>query len=171
MNALVLDSLKGFAAELSGHDVAVTTELAPGLPRVVGHRGQLREVLVNIVQNAIEAMIGTGDRARALRIRTSHTKASRISVTIEDSGEGIAPDRLRSLFTAFVTTRIHGMGLGLTLCQMIVDRHNGELSVESEIGKGARFEISLPAETPAAAEAPVSAQESLAQSRSLKSIP
>lgn len=171
MNTLVLDSLKGFDAELSGHDVAVTTELAPGLPRVVGHRGQLREVLVNIVQNAIDAMIGTGDRARALRIRTSYTKASRISVTIEDSGEGIASDRLRSLFTAFVTTRIHGRGLGLTLCQMIVDRHSGELSVESEVGKGTRFEISLPAETPAAAEAAGDVQESLAQSRSLKSTP
>src|SRR5688572_11139137 len=112
MNALVLDSLKGFDADLSGHDIAVTTELAAGLPRVVGHRGQLREVLVNIVQNAIDALALTQGRARALRIRTSYTKANRISVTIEDSGEGIALDRLPTLFTAFVTTRMHGMGLG-----------------------------------------------------------
>ena len=171
MNALVLDSLKGFDAELSGHDIAVTTELAAGLPRVVGHRGQLREVLVNIVQNAIDALAGTVDRARALRIRTSYTKASRICITIEDSGEGIAPERLSTLFTAFITTRMHGMGLGLSLCQMIVDRHSGDLSVESEVGKGTRFEVSLPAEPAAAAETTAEVQEALAQSRSLKSIP
>jgi signal transduction histidine kinase len=168
MNALVVESLKGFDAELSGHDIAVTTELAAGLPRVVGHRGQLREVLVNIVQNAIDALALTNDRTRALRVRTSYTKANRISVSIEDSGEGIALDRLPTLFTAFITTRMHGMGLGLSLCQMIVDRHNGELSVESEVGKGTRFEVSLPAEPP---ESAAVVQEARAQSRSLKSIP
>jgi signal transduction histidine kinase len=153
VNALALDSIQALDAELSGHDVAVTTELGAALPRVVGNRGQLREVLVNIMQNAIDALVGITDRARTLRIRTSYTKAGRVCVTIEDSGEGIAADRLPSLFTAFITTRARGMGLGLTLCQMIVERHSGELFVESELGKGTRFEVRLPAEPPIVAQA------------------
>jgi len=152
VNALALDSIQALDAELSGHDVAVTTELGAALPRVVGNRGQLREVLVNIMQNAIDALVGITDRARTLRIRTSYTKAGRVCVTIEDSGEGIAADRLPSLFTAFITTRARGMGLGLSLCQMIVERHSGQLFVESELGKGTRFEVSFPAEPPAVSD-------------------
>jgi signal transduction histidine kinase len=82
-------------------------------------------------------------------------------VTIEDSGEGIAPDRLPSLFTAFITTKARGMGLGLSLCQMIVDRHNGELSVSSAVGKGTRFEVSLPVEPEVPVRAPRAAVGSI----------
>jgi signal transduction histidine kinase len=153
VNALALDSVEALDAELSGLDIAVTTELGAALPRVVGHQGQLREVLVNIMQNAIDALAGVTDRARTLRLRTSYTKAGRVCITIEDSGEGIGADRLPSLFTAFITTRARGMGLGLSLCQMIVERHSGQLFVESELGKGTRFEVSLPAEPPAVHEA------------------
>jgi hypothetical protein len=82
---------------------------------------------------------------------------------------------LPNLFTAFVTTKARGMGLGLSLCQMIVDRHNGQLSVSSEIGKGTRFEVSLPAEPVAAAapsvDAGVTSGRDVDQSRSLKSMP
>jgi signal transduction histidine kinase len=144
VNSLCLDALKTLEAELSSHDIAVTTELTPDLPPVAGHKGQLREVLVNIVQNAIDALAPLADRARTLLIRTGHVQRNRISIVIEDSGVGIEPERLPSLFTASVTTKKLGMGLGLSLCQMIVDRHNGQLSVSSDVGKGTRFEVSLP---------------------------
>ena len=153
VNALCVEALKALATELTHHDIGVTTELAPDLPRVVGHRGQLREVLVNIVQNAIDALAPLADRARTLRIRTSYAQRNRVSILIEDSGVGIEPDRLPSLFTAFITTKERGMGLGLSLCQMIVDRHNGQLSVSSDVGKGTRFEVVLPFE-PAAVAGP-----------------
>jgi signal transduction histidine kinase len=152
VNALALDSLKALDGELSGHGIAVTTELASGLPRVVGHRGQLREVFVNLVQNAIDALTPLDDRARRLRIRTSYSPENRISIMIEDSGVGIERDRLPNLFTASITTKKRGMGLGLSLCQMIVDRHDGRLSVSSDAGKGTRFEVTLPCEPPAAVE-------------------
>jgi len=153
MNELARDVLKALDAELSGNEIAVSTELDADMPGVLGHRGQLREVLVNIVQNAIDELARHHDRARTLRVRTTRTQRNRISITIEDSGGGIAADRLPSLFTASVTTKASGMGLGLSLCQMIVDRHNGQLSVSSDEGKGTRFEVSLPAEPVAAAEA------------------
>ena len=90
------------------------------------------------------ALAPLADRARTLGIRTGHVQRNRISIVIEDSGVGIEPERLPSLFTASVTTKKLGMGLGLSLCQMIVERHNGQLSVSSDVGKGTRFEVSLP---------------------------
>jgi C4-dicarboxylate-specific signal transduction histidine kinase len=150
VNELALESLKTLDAEISGNQIAVSAEFGSGLPQVLGHRGQLREVLVNIVQNAIDELAALHDRARTLRVRTTSTHRNRVSITIEDSGGGIAAERLSNLFTAFVTTKARGMGLGLSLCQMIVDRHNGQLSVSSDLGKGTRIEVSLPAEAAAA---------------------
>jgi signal transduction histidine kinase len=144
VNALCLDSLKTLEAELANNGIAVTTELTADLPAVVGHKGQLREVFVNIMQNAVDALTPLADRARTLRIRTGYAQRNRISILIEDSGVGIERERLPSLFTAFITTKERGMGLGLSLCQMIVDRHNGQLSVSSDLGKGTRFEVTLP---------------------------
>jgi len=93
------------------------------------------------VENALAPL---ADRARTLRIRTGYAQRNRISILIEDTGVGIEPERLPSLFTASITTKERGMGLGLSLCQMIVDRHNGQLSVSSDVGKGTRFEVTLP---------------------------
>ena len=154
VNDVALDSLKTLDAELSHNRVTVVTELEARLPAVIGHRGQLREVFVNIMQNAIDELGSLADRERTLRIRTSRPQPNRVAITIEDSGRGIAADRLPNLFTAFVTTKTRGMGLGLSLCQMIVDRHNGQLAVSSEIGKGTRFEISVPAEPDASTDSP-----------------
>lgn len=146
VNELALESLKTLDAEISGNQIAVSAEFDSGLPQVLGHRGQVREVLVNIVQNAIDELAALHDRARTLRVRTTSPHRNRVSITIEDSGDGIAAERLSNLFTAVVSTKARGMGLGLSLCQMIVDRHNGQLSVSSDIGKGTRVEVSLPAE-------------------------
>jgi signal transduction histidine kinase len=151
VNELARESLKTLDAEIASNQIALSVELGSNLPQVLGHRGQLREVLVNIVQNAIDELAPLHDRPRTLRVRTASTQRNRVSITIEDSGGGIAAERLPNLFTAFVTTKARGMGLGLSLCQMIVDRHNGHLSVASDLGKGTRFEVSLPAEPGAAA--------------------
>ena len=166
VNELALESLKTLDAEISANQIAVSAEFGASLPPVLGHRGQLREVLVNIAQNAIDELARLHDRARILRLRTASTRRNRVLITIEDSGGGIAADRLPNLFTAFVSTKARGMGLGLSLCQMIVDRHNGQLSVSSDLGKGTRFEVSLPAEpAPAAA---VGATPDGAPDRSIK---
>jgi len=146
VNELALESLKTLDAEISANQIAVSAEFGSGLLQVLGHRGQLREVLVNIVQNAIDELARVHDRARTLRVRTNSAQRNRVAITIEDSGGGIAAERLPNLFTAFVSTKARGMGLGLNLCQMIVDRHNGQLSVSSDLGKGTRFEVSFPAE-------------------------
>jgi signal transduction histidine kinase len=144
LNELVRESLEVLGPELKAREIAVTSELATGLPPVIGHRGQLREVIVNIVQNAVDAMAPLTDRRRALTVATGYDRGS-VAIVIRDSGPGIEPDRLPGLFTAAISTKATGMGLGLSLCQMIVDRHSGRLSVSSELGQGTTFEVSLPA--------------------------
>jgi len=151
VNEVALESLQALNAELADHRIEVRTELAAGLPPVVGHAGQLREALVNLVHNAIDAMATLEeDRPRKLKIATLRSRRDRVSIAIEDSGPGIEPGRLPTLFSAFVTTKPGGMGLGLGICQLIVDRHNGELTASSELGKGTRFEVVLPVDALAA---------------------
>ena len=169
VNNLVLESIDTLDTELSDHHIAISTKLATSLPPVIGHPGQLREVLVNIAQNAIEAM-ALSNRSRTLRIGTGQPRQDRISITIEDSGPGIEPDRLPDLFSAFVTTKVRGMGLGLGICHMIVHRHNGELSVSSNLGQGARFEVLLPAEQRALSETVLLSPGSIEGEREIDSL-
>jgi signal transduction histidine kinase len=152
VNEIVFDSLRILAAELDERGIEVTRSFT-SLPRVVGHPGQLREVFVNIVQNSIDAMTPRSNRPRRLNVATS-LQNGMVSVKVRDSGPGIEPARLPNIFTAFISTKAFGMGLGLSICQMIVDRHDGQLSVSSELGEGTEFEVRLPAETAPRPEQP-----------------
>jgi signal transduction histidine kinase len=130
--------------ELKDHRITTKTELAPELQRVDGHRNQLRQVIFNLIHNAIESMDNTIDRGRVLRVITRSQDQDAIIVTVEDSGPGINPDRLDSIFDPFITTKPDGMGLGLAICRMIVDRHDGKLSASSDGKTGAQFQLVLP---------------------------
>jgi signal transduction histidine kinase len=143
-NELALSALGALGADLNERGIKISTELTPGLPAVLGHKGQLHEVLLNIVQNAIDAMGEVSDRSRHLRVTTAARDGARVTISIEDTGVGIAPERLANLFDAFVTTKSRGTGLGLGICRMIVDRHEGQLSATSELNRGTRFDITLP---------------------------
>jgi signal transduction histidine kinase len=105
----------------------------------------LREVIFNLVDNALEAMGTTTDQGRVLRVTTELRGRDAIAVTVEDSGPGIASQKLDSIFTAFLTTKSHGMGLGLAICRMIVEQHGGQLTASSDGKSGALFQFVLPA--------------------------
>jgi PAS domain S-box-containing protein len=137
----VLQSLRG---ELKDHGVTAHTELASGLPLIPGHRSQLQQVFVNLVHNAIEAMDTTTDRSRMLRVRTELHDRDAIIVAVEDTGPGIDPQQLNTIFDAFVTTKTNGMGLGLAICRRIIESHGGELSAFSDGRSGALFQFVLP---------------------------
>jgi signal transduction histidine kinase len=144
VNDATLAALRLLRGELSEHGVAATVELASELPTVMGHRGQLQEVILNLAHNAIEAMAtAEGDR-RALKVRTKSGSGRAILVEVEDSGPGIEPGRLDNIFDAFVTTKPHGMGLGLAICSAIIERHGGKLSASSDGKSGALFQVVLP---------------------------
>jgi PAS domain S-box-containing protein len=144
VNEIALDVLQSMREELTDHGVTAETELAPELPHVDGHRSQLRQVISNLIHNAIESMDGTTDRSRALRVITRSHGPDAVIVAVEDSGPGIDPRRLASIFDPFITTKPDGMGLGLAICRMIVERHGGELSALSDGKNGARFQLLLP---------------------------
>jgi signal transduction histidine kinase len=144
VNAIALDVLQSLHGPLKDHGVATETELASDLPLVDGHQTQLRQVVFNLVHNAMEAMATTNDRRLLLRVSTRPQGHNAIVVAVEDSGPGIDPGRLNSIFDAFVTTKANGMGLGLAICRMIVARHGGRLSASSDGKSGARVEFVLP---------------------------
>jgi signal transduction histidine kinase len=154
VNDVVLAVLRDLRRELNDHGVITRAALTPELPLIMGHRGQLQEVMLNLVQNAIDAMDAVGRGNRLLHVKTEYSGRDAIAVAVEDSGSGIEPEKLDGIFDAFVTTKSNGMGLGLALCRMIIERHQGQLSASSNVKAGARFQFILPIKTGAASIAP-----------------
>ena len=89
-------------------------------------------------------MATINDRSRILRVRTEPRGRDAVAVAVEDSGPGIAPSQLDDIFGAFVTTKPHGMGLGLAICRMIIEHHGGALTASSDGQNGATFQFVLP---------------------------
>lgn len=100
--------------------------------------------MINLVRNSIEAMDSVTDRARVLWVRSERDGRDAVVVSVEDSGPGIDSEKLNSIFDAFVTTKPHGMGLGLAICRMIISRHDGQLSASAGNTLGALFRLTLP---------------------------
>jgi PAS domain S-box-containing protein len=146
VNEITLEVLQSLQGELKGHSVTTHTELSSGLPPVVGHRSQIQQVISNLVQNASEAMASTTDRNRVLRLKTGLHSQDAIIVAVEDSGPGFDPKHSGSIFDAFFTTKAHGIGLGLAICRMIIERHGGQLTASSDGKNGAQFQFVLPLE-------------------------
>jgi signal transduction histidine kinase len=146
VNELTLSVLRIVREELVEHDIVAEVELAPNLPLITGHKGQLQEVLINLVRNAVEAMSAVRDGHRILQVGTDCHDNKAIVISVRDSGPGIDPLVLDRLFEVFVTTKSDGMGLGLALCRMIVERHKGELTTSSAEPRGSVFRVALPIE-------------------------
>ncbi|HEX5006210.1 MAG TPA: ATP-binding protein, partial [Hyphomonadaceae bacterium] len=150
VNALTLEVMALAKKDLDEHGVAITTTLAADLPSVLAHKGQIREVMLNLIQNSIEAMAPVAGAPRLVTITTARLGRSAVSISLRDSGPGIEPERLASIFDPFVTTKKEGTGLGLAICKMIIDQHDGQLLVENDKAGGAMFTIELPAGAAAA---------------------
>ena len=145
VNELALGVLQALREELKDHRITTQAELTSQLPFVMGHRGQLQEVFINLVHNAIEAMAAIDDDQRILRVRAERHGGNAITVAVEDSGPGIDPQQLKTIFDAFITTKPNGLGLGLAICRLIIERHKGSLSVAPAEPRGSAFRIVLPA--------------------------
>ena len=144
VNEITLEVLRSLRGELRDHGVVTQPELTFELPLVDGNRRQLQQVLFNLVHNALEAMGAITGRPRLLRVRTELLKPSAIVIAVQDSGPGIDPKQLDDIFDAFVSTKSQGMGLGLAICRMIVERHGGQLTASSDGTSGALFQVNLP---------------------------
>jgi signal transduction histidine kinase len=98
-------------------------------------------------------MDNTTDRDRVLRVRTGLHNRDAIIVAVEDSGPGLDPKQSVSIFDAFFTTKLHGIGLGLAICRVIAERHSGQLTAATDGNNGARFQFVLPTESTDSAHA------------------
>ncbi|BCW96261.1 MAG: ATP-binding protein [Fimbriimonadales bacterium] len=125
------------------HGIALEKQLAPELPPVWGNAARLQHVFTNLLINAQQAT-PSGGTVRVITERAEEPKG--VWVHVEDTGEGIAPDALEQIFEPFYTRKEQGTGLGLSIARQIVEEHGGDIRVQSELGKGARFSVFLPAD-------------------------
>jgi signal transduction histidine kinase len=125
------------------HGIMLEKHLAPELPPVWGNSARLQHVFTNLLINAQQAT-PSGGTVRVLTERAEQPKG--VWVHVEDTGEGIPPEALERIFEPFYTRKEHGTGLGLSIAKQIIEEHGGEIRVASELGKGARFSVFLPAD-------------------------
>ena len=145
-NELIRDTIALARTDLAAAGVAIGLELADRLPLISGHKIQLQQVVLNLVTNAADAMRSGADRARVLRISSGASKPNSVTVSVQDTGTGIDPNDLEHIFDAFFTTKVNGMGIGLSICRSIVEAHGGTLSVSAVVPHGSVFHVVLPAQ-------------------------
>jgi signal transduction histidine kinase len=150
LNRLIQDVLGHLRGELQKQGIVVKLGLNGSLPFVLGHSGELQQVVFNLVKNAADAMRSVSDRPRVLNVKSSIDGADGVLVSIEDSGTGIAAKDVGRIFESFFTTKSQGMGMGLSICRSIIEAHHGRLWASPAIGHGAVFNIRLPAVAPGA---------------------
>ena len=143
INALLRGCISLVENQAQFHNINTVQNIDESLPMIVIDPSQIERVFLNLIINAAEAMNGGG----TLTLTTCFgINAKNIEIEVKDSGHGISGENMERIFNPFFTTKEvgHGVGLGLAISYGIVKEHNGEITVESEIGKGAKFTVSLP---------------------------
>jgi nitrogen fixation/metabolism regulation signal transduction histidine kinase len=141
LNEVVSEALMVFTGRLDG--IEMQTSFAPGLPPVYLDREQFQRVVVNLVDNAAEAM--QESLVRKLFITTQPGPADTVELVVADSGCGVGPDDKEKLFLPYFSTKNRGTGLGLAIVSHIVAEHNAHIRVEDNQPVGARFTVEIPA--------------------------
>jgi signal transduction histidine kinase/CheY-like chemotaxis protein len=148
LNEIVERTIALRSYELKLKSIRVQTDLAPNLPKTMADSYQLQQVVLNLLMNAEQALIGSPRRG-VVKVRTGYSKRrafDRVTLAISDNGQGIPAEIASRIFDPFFTTKPPGMGtgLGLSIVYGIVRQHDGEISFESEPGSGTKFIIELP---------------------------
>jgi len=138
------DVLRLVRSELIGNDIAVVTDVAGSLPAVRADRIQVQQVLLNLMKNASDAMSTVPPQSRRLTLTARGNGDGHVRVFVGDTGPGIPAAVLEHIFEPFVTTKSHGMGLGLAVCRTIIEAHHGKLRASNNESGGATFEFTLP---------------------------
>lgn len=144
LNDVVADVMRLIGADAERRGVTVTNDLARDLPDVLADAVHLRQVVLNLVLNAMDAMKQFQPDGRRVNVRTARDRDN-IVVAVADRGPGIDPGRLDRIFDSFYTTKSDGLGLGLSIARYLVEANHGRLWAENVKGGGAVFQFSLPA--------------------------
>jgi signal transduction histidine kinase len=145
-NELIRETIVLARNDLEKEGISIKLGLAPKLFPVLGHRGQLQQVILNLVNNAVDAMRLVNDRERILTVKSESLAPDGIAITVEDSGTGIDPKNVDQMFDAFFTTKSKGMGMGLAICRSMVEAHGGRMWASNNESRGAVFRFTLPLE-------------------------
>jgi two-component system, NtrC family, sensor histidine kinase HydH len=153
VNAVVDQTLRLLASDREGAcDYA--TEFGRDLPSVKANAEQLRQVLLNLIRNAGQAMGGRGTITITTRTRGAEASGPSVEIAVSDRGPGISPEVRANLFVPFFTTRAQGTGLGLAISERIIQEMGGRIEVLTAVGTGSTFSVQLP---PAAEASPAPA--------------
>ena len=141
VNEILAEVVTLARGEVQDRNIVLHTEIEPALPLVRGSRDKLKQVLLNLISNALDAMPNGGELAM---LASGHNGTVRL--TVKDSGVGIPQENINRIFDAFYTTKgkVSGVGLGLSVSYGIVSQHRGSIEVQSTVGKGSAFTIVLP---------------------------
>jgi len=146
VNETILEVIILAHGETLKNGVSVQTQLANDLSLVRGDRVQLQQVILNLIINAVEAMIGVSVGSRDLLISSEKDAPGGVLVSVQDSGPGLPPDGFDRLFDAFYTTKTSGMGMGLSISRSIIEQHGGRIWASSGAHHGATIRFTLPIE-------------------------
>jgi len=143
VNTVVNRSVKLIAPQMEMKNVEMHTDLTPDLPRVQCDPGQIEQVVLALSMNALDAMPHGGNLWVTSRLRGD---SQGIEIEVRDDGSGIPDDILPQIFEPFLTTKDNAksVGLGLAVSQNIIERHSGRIEVQSKLGKGTTFTVTLP---------------------------
>jgi signal transduction histidine kinase len=148
LNQLVQELVTLVSPQLTQQQVKLQTELESRLPDIFGNADQLQQVLLNLVDNALDAMPNGGKLTISVRVDPDRTSQNQRTILVElsDSGSGIMPEHISHIFNPFFSTKSpgEGTGLGLSVCKDIVEKHNGTISVKSIPNQGTKFMIQFP---------------------------
>ena len=144
INETILEVIALARSEMQGSRVSLQTQLSDNVPLILGDRIQLQQVILNLINNAVEAMSGAGENPRDLLVGSEKNESQGVLVAVRDSGPGLDPESLNYLFTPFFTTKPQGMGMGLAISRSIIDSHGGSLWATVNDDRGAMFQFTLP---------------------------
>jgi PAS domain S-box-containing protein len=142
LNASIDEVIKVLQSDIVSRRIVLDVELARDLPRVLGDRVQLQQVMLNLLMNAFEALENVAIKRVILR---TNADDSTVRVSVIDHGVGLTDEQLPRMFEPFYTTKADGMGLGLAICQTIMNAHDGTVAVQRNAERGTTFSFSLPA--------------------------
>jgi len=144
VNPAIADFLTLTRGELQRYGVSLETQLSAGLEPVLGDRGQIEQVILNLILNGSEAMTADMHRSRVLRVSSRMAEPGNILIAVADTGTGLDPTKVDYIFDAFFTTKPEGMGMGLSICRSIVEAHGGRLWASSNSPRGSIFRFTMP---------------------------
>jgi signal transduction histidine kinase len=145
VNDVIEEMVVLFRGEAARNAVSIRTELMENLSRVAGDRMQLKQVLMNLMVNGIEAMTDE-EGTRELTISSQRTENGQTAVSVSDTGVGLPPLPVNQIFNTFFTTKPDRIGIGLSISRSIIEEHGGDLWATNNFPRGANFHLSLPVE-------------------------